>query len=121
MGADLICYIALGPRKISLSDRKVNKVARQVREYLDGCIAAAEQLLMGQKNVPDPWKGSRDADQSVRLCPVSSIDDTIYEQVSVKSEAVRKRIASSRLFGVVAPDAPDYRIRPGPIHNHGVP
>jgi hypothetical protein len=29
--------------------------------------------------------------------------DTLYEQVSVKSEAVRKRISSSRLFGVVAP------------------
>jgi len=38
----------------------------------------------------------------------------IYEQVPVKSEAVLKRIFSSHLFGVVARDAPDYRIRPGP-------
>ncbi len=84
MGADLICFIALGPRKISLSDRKVKQVARQVREYLDGCIAAAEQLLMGQKNVPDPWKGSRDADQSIRLCLVSSMDDTIPKFSSIE-------------------------------------
>jgi len=84
MGADLICYIALGPRKIRLSDRKVNQVARQVREYLDGCISAAERLLMGQKNVPDPWKGSRDANQSIRLCLVSSMDDTIPKFGSIK-------------------------------------
>jgi len=84
MGADLICFIALGPRKISLSDRKVKRVARQVREYLDGCISAAEQLLMGQKNVPDPWKGSRDADQNVRLCPVSSMDGPIPKFGSIK-------------------------------------
>jgi hypothetical protein len=84
MGADLICYIALGPRKIRLSDRKVNQVARQVREYLDGCIAAAERLLMGQKNVPDPWKGSRDADQSIRLCQVSSMDGPIPKFGSIK-------------------------------------
>ena len=84
MGADLICYIALGPRKIRLSDRKVNQVARQVREYLDGCISAAERLLMGQKNVPDPWKGSRDANQSIRLCLVSSMDDTIPKFGSIE-------------------------------------
>jgi hypothetical protein len=86
MGADLICYIALGPRKIRLSDRKVKQVARQVREYLDGCIVAAEQLLMGQKNVPDPWKGSgsRDADQSIRLCLVSSMDGPIPKFGSIK-------------------------------------
>ena len=45
----------------------------------------------------------------------------IYEQVPVKPEAVLKRIPSSRLFGVAAWDAPDYDIRPDPIHNHGVP
>jgi hypothetical protein len=35
-------------------------------------------------------------------------------QACVKSEAVLKRISSTRLFGVVAQDAPDYDIRPGP-------
>ena len=77
MGADLICFIALGPRKIRPGDRKVNQVARQVREYLDGCISAAERLLMGQKNVPDPRKKPIDADQSTNLCLDSSMDDAI--------------------------------------------
>ena len=77
MGADLICYIALGPRKISLSDHKVNKVARQARKYLDGCIAAAERLLLGQKDVPDPRKGPVDAKRSITLCLASSTHDNV--------------------------------------------
>jgi hypothetical protein len=76
MGADLICYIAFGPRKINLGDRKVNQIARQVREYLDDCIAAAEQLLLGQKDVPDPRKGPVDAKRSITLCLASSTPDT---------------------------------------------
>jgi len=74
MGADLICYIALGPKKISLGDHKVNQVARQVREYLDGCIADAERLLLGQKDVPDPRKKPVDAKRSItlRLAPPTS-------------------------------------------------
>jgi hypothetical protein len=77
MGADLICYIAFGPRKISLGDRKVNQVARQVREYLDGCIVAAERLLLGQKDVPDPRKGPVDAKRSITLRLAPSTSETI--------------------------------------------
>ena len=103
MGADLICYIAMGPRKISPGDRKVNQVARQVREYLDGCISAAEQLLMGQKNVPDPRKGPVDADRSTRLCLDSSMDDTIPTFRSIEDlrahpkyqDMVRRMLADS--------------------------
>ena len=84
MGADLICFIALGPRKISLSDRKVKKVARQVREYLDGCITAAEQLLMGKKNVPDPWKKPMDAKRSLTLRLISSTDDNVPKFSSIE-------------------------------------
>jgi hypothetical protein len=75
MGADLICYIALGPRTIRLGDRKVNQVAREVREYLDDCIAAAERLFTGEKNVPDPRKGPVDAKRSVTLRLNSSGSD----------------------------------------------
>ena len=84
MGADLICYIAFGPRKISLGDRKVNKVARQAREYLDGCIAAAERLLLGQKDVPDPRKGPVDAKRSITLCLASSTHDNVPRFSSVE-------------------------------------
>ncbi len=84
MGADLICYIALGPRQIRLSDRKVNQVARQVREYLNDCIAAAEQLLLGQKDVPDPRKGPVDAKQSATLRLESSMPDPIPKFASIE-------------------------------------
>jgi len=44
-----------------------------------------------------------------------SSPNTLCVQVLVGPEAAVKRIASSRLFGLVARDAPDDRIRPGPI------
>jgi hypothetical protein len=84
MGADLICYIALGPRKIRLGDRKINQIARDVREYLDDCIAAAERLLTGEKNVPDPRKGSVDAKRSVTLRLNSSGSDGAPKFASVE-------------------------------------
>ena len=84
MGADLICYIALGPTRICLSDRKVNQVARQVRGYLDDCIAAAEQLLLGQKDVPDPRKCPVDADRSATLLLDSSMPDDVPKFRSIK-------------------------------------
>ena len=67
MGADLICYIAFGPKRIRTDDRKVAKVAHQVRQYLDACIAAAEQVLLGKKEVPDPRKGPVAAKCSITL------------------------------------------------------
>jgi len=67
MGADLICYIAFGPNRIRINDRKVAKVAQQVRQYLDACIAAAEQVLLGNKDVPDPRKSSVAAKCSITL------------------------------------------------------
>jgi len=103
MGADLICYIAMGPRKIRPSDRKINQVARQVREYLDGCIVAAERLLIGQKNVPDPRKKPIDADRSTTLRLDSSMDDTIPTFRSIEDlrshpkyqDMVRRMLADS--------------------------
>jgi hypothetical protein len=67
MGADLICYIAFGPRKIDLGDGKAMKIARQVREYLDDCIAAAEKSILGRKDVPDPRKSPIQAKRSMTL------------------------------------------------------
>lgn len=67
MGADLICYIAFGPKRIRIDDRKVARVAQQVRQYLDACVSAAEQLLLGKKDVPDPRKGSVSAKCSITL------------------------------------------------------
>ena len=84
MGADLICYIAFGPMKISLGDRKANQVARQVREYLDGCIAAAERLLLGEKRVPDPRKKPVDAKRSITLCLAPSTPNTIPKFGSIE-------------------------------------
>ena len=49
MGADLICYIAFGPKRIRINDRKTTQVVQQVRQYLDACIAAAEQVLLGRR------------------------------------------------------------------------
>ena len=43
----------------------------------------------------------------------SILDRPIWVEVPVKSEAVLKRLPFSRLFGVVAWDAPDQGIRPG--------
>ena len=54
MGADLISYIAFGPRTIHLGEEKKLDVARKVRAYLDACVNAAEQLLVGRKKVPAP-------------------------------------------------------------------
>lgn len=67
MGADLICYIAFGPKCIRINDRKIDKVAQQVRQYLDACIAAAEQVLLGKKEVQDPRKGPVTAKCSITL------------------------------------------------------
>ena len=67
MGADLICYIAFGPKRIRINGRKVTKVAQQVRQYLDACVAAAEQVLLGKKDVPEPRKSPVEAKRSVTL------------------------------------------------------
>ena len=67
MGADLICYIAFGPKRIHVNDRRMTEVAQQVRQYLDACIAAAEQVLLGKKDVPDPREGPVEARRSVTL------------------------------------------------------
>jgi hypothetical protein len=67
MGADLICYIAFGPTRIRVNDRRTTQIAQQVRQYLDACIAAAEQVLLGKKDVPEPRKSPVDAKRSVTL------------------------------------------------------
>jgi len=67
MGADLICYIAFGPKCIRVNDRGITKVAQQVRQYLDACIAAAEQVLLGKKDVPEPRKSPVEAKRSITL------------------------------------------------------
>jgi hypothetical protein len=67
MGADLICYIAFGPRQITINDRKAMRIARQVRSYLDACIKAAEKAILGDQIVPDPRKGSIKAKRSITL------------------------------------------------------
>jgi hypothetical protein len=67
MGADLICYIAFGPKRIHIKDRRITKVAQQVRQYLDACIAAAEQVLLGKKDVQDPRKGAVEAKRSITI------------------------------------------------------
>ena len=65
MGADLICYIAFGPTQIDADESKVTEIARQVRGYMDACIAAAEQLLLGQEKVQDPRPEPVEAKRSV--------------------------------------------------------
>ena len=67
MGADLICYIAFGPKRIRVNERKTTQIAQQVRQYLDACIAAAEQVLLGKKEVQDPRKGPVTAKCSITL------------------------------------------------------
>jgi len=77
MGADLICYIAFGPRRINLDGRREVQVARQVREYLDACIAAAEQLLLGDEEVPDPRKKPVEAKRGITLRLESSAEGAL--------------------------------------------
>lgn len=77
MGADLVCYIAFGPRRIRLDDPRANRVAGQVRQYLDDCIAAAEQLLLGQKKVPDPRQEPIQAKRSITVRFAPSTPDTL--------------------------------------------
>ena len=67
MGADLICYIACGPKQIRVNERKTTQIAQQVRQYLDACIAAAEQVLLGKKDVPEPRKSPVTAKCSITL------------------------------------------------------
>jgi hypothetical protein len=67
MGADLICYIALGPKRIRVDEHRTARIARQVRQYLDECIAAAEGVLLGKKDVPDPRKVPVEARRSITL------------------------------------------------------
>lgn len=67
MGADLICYIAFGPTRIRVNDRRTTKIARQVRQYLDACIAAAEQVLLGEEDVPEPRKSPVEAKRSITV------------------------------------------------------
>ena len=68
MGADLICYIAFGPEQIRLDKRRTTQIARQVRMYLDACVEAAEQVLLGRKDVSNPRKSPVAAKRSVTLC-----------------------------------------------------
>jgi hypothetical protein len=67
MGADLISYIALGPEQISLDEEKKAQIVKRVREYLDACIAAAESLLLGKKEVPAPRSQPVEAKCSLTL------------------------------------------------------
>jgi hypothetical protein len=67
MGADLICYIAVGPKRISFDERKTLRLAKEVRKYLDTCIAAAEGVLLGRKDVRDPRQSPVEAKRSVTL------------------------------------------------------
>ena len=67
MGADLICYIAFGPSRIEADEARIAEVAGGVRKYLDACIAAAERVLLGEKDVPDPRQGPIEAKRSVAL------------------------------------------------------
>ena len=67
MGADLICYIAFGPDRIEINDPRATEVVRQVRQYLDACLTAAEQVLLGKKDVPDPGKAPVEARRSITL------------------------------------------------------
>jgi len=67
MGADLICYIAFGPKRIRVNERKTTQIAQQVRQYLDACIAAAEQVLLGKKDVSEPRKNPVEAKRSITL------------------------------------------------------
>ena len=67
MGADLICYVAFGPEHIDINDSRATEVARHVRRYLDACITAAEQVLLGRKDVPDPGKAPVEAKRSITL------------------------------------------------------
>ena len=67
MGADLICYIAFGPKRIRVNDRRTTQIAQRVRQYLDACIAAAEKVLLGGKNVPSPRKSPVEAKRSITL------------------------------------------------------
>jgi hypothetical protein len=68
MGADLICYIALGPTRIDLDESKKTTIAAQVRQYLDACVVAAEQALLGKDEVPDPRPAPVEARRSVTFC-----------------------------------------------------
>ncbi len=67
MGADLICYIAFGPRNICIDDSVVAEVAQHVRGYLDTCITAAERVLLGMNDVPGPRRGPVEAKRSITL------------------------------------------------------
>lgn len=66
-GPDLICYIALGPSRIDLDEAAKATVTREVREYLDQCVSAAERHLLGEPEVPDPRPGPIQARCSVSL------------------------------------------------------
>ena len=67
MGADLICYIAFGPNQITINNHEIVEVAQQVRQHLDACIAAAEQVLLGEEDIPDPRQRPVDAKRSITL------------------------------------------------------
>jgi len=67
MGADLICYIAFGPNRIRIDNRRATKIAQQVRQYLDACIAAAEKVLLGKKGASVPGKNAVEAKRSMTL------------------------------------------------------
>ena len=67
MGADLICYVAFGPDHLDINDSRATEVARQVRRHLDACITAAEQVLLGRKDVPNPGKAPVEAKRSITL------------------------------------------------------
>jgi hypothetical protein len=75
MGADLICYIAFGPARLRPSDRRIAEVGRQTRMYLYACITAAERLILGEKEVPDPFKGQLESHRGLTLRLGSAMPD----------------------------------------------
>lgn len=58
MGADLICYIAVGPSTVECDGTKSREIAEKVKKFMGDCVAAAEQILLGNKDVDVPCVGS---------------------------------------------------------------
>ena len=48
MGADLICYIAVGPKEIQADDTKIEELTDRLMEYRTEVIAACQRYLTNQ-------------------------------------------------------------------------
>ena len=97
MGADLVCYIAVGPDEVVLGPDDRERVVAKVEAYLTMCVEAAERLLMGESPVRNPRQEEVEAKCHSTLC----LDREVPESSARTFTSVEDLRASDEYAGLI--------------------